>query len=72
MKNVCNTLLNDRRSITPDSKKEIVLLHATRSMVGSQCFANRARKLLMGSLLEKLALGDENRRSVVMVVAPIR
>lgn len=58
--------------MTPDSKKEMVRLHATRSIVGSQCFANKARKLLIGSLLEKLALGDEKRRRVLTVVAVMR
>jgi len=56
----------------PDNKKDIVRLHATRSMVGSQCFASRARKLLMGSVFEKLVFGDEKRLMVVKVVAEIR
>jgi hypothetical protein len=71
-KKVCSTLLKDSRSMTPESKKEIVRLHATRSIVGSQCFASSARKLLIGSLLEKLAFGEEKRRSVVTVVAEMR
>ena len=58
--------------MTPDSRNEIVRLQATRSIVGSQCFARTARKLLMGSELAKLALDDEKRRSVVMLVAIIR
>lgn len=58
--------------MTPDSKKEIVRLHATRSIVGSQCFASRARKLLIGSLFEKLVSGEEKRRKVVIVVAEMR
>src|SRR5206468_6181763 len=52
--------------------KEMVRLQATRSMVGSQCFASNARKLLIGSLLEKLAFGEEKRRSVETVVAAMR
>jgi hypothetical protein len=58
--------------MTPESRKEMVRLQATRSIVGSQCFARRARKLLIGSLLEKLVFGDEKRRRVVTVVADMR
>ena len=64
--------MNDNSSITPDRRKEMVRLQATRSMVGSQCFASRARTLLIGSLLAKLAFGDEKRRRVVTVVAMMR
>ena len=58
--------------MTPESKNEMVRLHATRSMVGSQCFASRARKLLMGSEEAKDAEDEEKRRNVVMLVAMIR
>jgi len=57
--------------MTPERRKDTVRLHATRSMVGSQCFARIAKKLLIGSLFEKLVLGDEKRRRVVKVVAVI-
>jgi hypothetical protein len=56
----------------PDRRKDIVRLHAARSMVGSQCFARIARKLLIGSVLAKLVFGDEKRLKVVKVVAVIR
>lgn len=55
----------------PESRNDIVRLHATRSIVGSQCFASMARKLLMGSVFEKLVFGDEKRLRVVKVVAVI-
>lgn len=56
----------------PESRKDIVRLQATRSIVGSQCLANNARKLLIGSVFEKLVFGDEKRLRVVNVVAVIR
>ncbi|CAI6340006.1 unnamed protein product [Periconia digitata] len=71
-KNVWTTLLKEARSMIPESKNEMVRLQATRSMVGSQCFARSARKLFMGSVLEKLVFGDENRLRVVNVVAVMR
>jgi hypothetical protein len=71
-KKVWRTLLKEARSMTPERRKEMVRLHATRSIVGSQCFARRASTLLMGSLFEKLAVGEEKRRSVVKDVATMR
>ncbi len=69
---VWRTALKERSRITPERRKEMLRLQARRSMEGSQCFASRARKLLIGSEEAKVGDEEEKRRRVVIRVAMMR
>ncbi len=68
--------MKEANNMIPDSRKEICLLQASWSIVGSTCFARRDRIRFTGSVFEDVKLGsvegEAARRAVARVVERTR